>query len=139
MDNTSIFKKEREARIRAAAYCLAEARGFASGDAFADWLAAEAEVDAQIAAEASEYLRCWIVDWDLAVTELLDTAKPVGGDVLVRIEDTVLALRTVRATAVQRLVELNHANAEHAGAQLDVAADSAPRPAVLRLHAIGGQ
>lgn len=37
---------ERQARIERAAYFLAEARGFAPGHEEADWLAAEALVDA---------------------------------------------------------------------------------------------
>lgn len=43
----------RETRIAAAAYQRAERRGFAPGCELDDWLAAEGEVDAAIAAEAS--------------------------------------------------------------------------------------
>jgi Protein of unknown function (DUF2934) len=38
--------------IREAAYFIAERRGFEEGDPLADWIAAEAEVDARLAAEA---------------------------------------------------------------------------------------
>jgi hypothetical protein len=39
--------KERERHIREAAYFKAERRGFAPGHELDDWLAAEAEIDAQ--------------------------------------------------------------------------------------------
>lgn len=40
----SISAEERQRMIREAAYYLAERRGFAPGQAMADWLTAEAEV-----------------------------------------------------------------------------------------------
>jgi len=39
---------DREGMISAAAYFRAEHRGFGGGDALADWLAAEAEIDAML-------------------------------------------------------------------------------------------
>ena len=44
---------DREARVRLAAYLRAERRGFAPGREWEDWLAAEAEVDAQSAGSAA--------------------------------------------------------------------------------------
>jgi hypothetical protein len=44
---------DRERRIAEAAYYRAEKRGFASGYALEDWLAAEALVDFELAAEDS--------------------------------------------------------------------------------------
>jgi hypothetical protein len=44
--------QQRAALIAEAAYFRAEKRGFAPGDATADWLAAEAEVDASLLASA---------------------------------------------------------------------------------------
>lgn len=44
----------RETRIAMAAYARAEKRGFAPGFEVDDWLAAEREVDAALAAEPSE-------------------------------------------------------------------------------------
>jgi hypothetical protein len=41
-----ISAEERQRMIREAAYYRAERRGFGPGDAMADWLAAEAEVNA---------------------------------------------------------------------------------------------
>lgn len=42
----AVSTEERQRMIREAAYYRAEQRGFTSGDAMADWLAAEAEVNA---------------------------------------------------------------------------------------------
>ena len=44
------FSESREARIAEAAYWRAERRGFTSGQELDDWLAAEKEVDEDIAA-----------------------------------------------------------------------------------------
>jgi hypothetical protein len=44
----SVSAEERQRMIREAAYYRAQRRGFAPGDAMADWLAAEAEVDCAI-------------------------------------------------------------------------------------------
>lgn len=43
-----ITAEERLQRIAESAYYRAERRGFSGGDAMQDWLAAEAEVDAQL-------------------------------------------------------------------------------------------
>jgi hypothetical protein len=43
----SIDSTDRQQLIAAAAYLKAEARGFQGGDSMSDWLAAEAEIDAQ--------------------------------------------------------------------------------------------
>ncbi|MEJ2509176.1 MAG: DUF2934 domain-containing protein [Gammaproteobacteria bacterium] len=43
-----VSPEERWRRIAEAAYLLAEERGFQGGDPVADWLAAEAEVDASL-------------------------------------------------------------------------------------------
>ena len=45
------FSIDREARIAEAAYWRAERRGFTSGQELDDWLAAEKEVDGDIAAQ----------------------------------------------------------------------------------------
>jgi hypothetical protein len=50
MDATGITPEERLRLIREAAYYLAEQRGFASGDPQADWVAAEAKIDAELLA-----------------------------------------------------------------------------------------
>lgn len=42
--------EKREVMIRLAAYAFYERRGFIAGDELADWLAAEMEVDRQLAA-----------------------------------------------------------------------------------------
>lgn len=47
---TSIGESDRLAMVQVAAYVRAERRGFAPGHELEDWLAAEAEVDAQLAA-----------------------------------------------------------------------------------------
>ncbi len=44
----SVTAAERYRMIQEGAYLLAEARGFADGDPNADWLTAEAEVDARL-------------------------------------------------------------------------------------------
>ena len=44
------FSESREARIAEAAYWRAERRGFAAGQELDDWLAAEKEVDGDLAA-----------------------------------------------------------------------------------------
>ena len=44
---------DREARVRLAAYLRAERRGFAPGREWEDWLAAEAEIDAQSGGSAA--------------------------------------------------------------------------------------
>ena len=44
----------REEMIAVAAYFRAEQRGFAAGDPQADWLAAAAQIDAQLAAGTNE-------------------------------------------------------------------------------------
>jgi hypothetical protein len=46
----TITSEERKRRIEQAAYYLAEKRGF-QGDAQEDWIAAEAQIDAQLAKE----------------------------------------------------------------------------------------
>jgi hypothetical protein len=45
------FSESREARIAEAAYWRAERRGFGAGQELDDWLAAEKEVDEDIAAK----------------------------------------------------------------------------------------
>lgn len=49
-----VTREERWQMIAEAAYHRAQERGFAGGDEVADWLAAEAEVDAQLRAEGRE-------------------------------------------------------------------------------------
>lgn len=51
-DDIVISEDERRRLIAEAAYLRAEARGFVGGDPTDDWLAAEHEVDARIAAQA---------------------------------------------------------------------------------------
>ena len=46
-----VSHEERWRMIAEAAYYLAQRRGFVGGDATADWLAAEAEVDGRLKAE----------------------------------------------------------------------------------------
>ena len=46
---TGLTAQERHALVAQAAYFRAEARGFAAGGEFEDWVAAEAEVNAQMA------------------------------------------------------------------------------------------
>ena len=46
---TGLTAQERHALVAQAAYFRAEARGFAAGGEFEDWVAAEAEVTAQLA------------------------------------------------------------------------------------------
>jgi Protein of unknown function (DUF2934) len=48
------FSLSREARIAEAAYWRAERRGFTAGHELEDWLAAEKEVDGEIAARGGE-------------------------------------------------------------------------------------
>jgi Protein of unknown function (DUF2934) len=45
-DAPAAVKTDRESQIAVAAYYKAERRGFTDGNAIADWLAAEQEVDA---------------------------------------------------------------------------------------------
>jgi len=47
-DNDIGDKTDREEMISVAAYFRAEHRGFGEGDPLADWLAAEAEIDAML-------------------------------------------------------------------------------------------
>jgi hypothetical protein len=47
---TKLTTEERAARIAERAYLLAEQRGFGPGGELSDWLAAEHEVDAELAA-----------------------------------------------------------------------------------------
>ena len=49
---TAVPPEERHHMIETMAYLKAEARGFNGGDSHADWLSAEAEVDAQIGSRA---------------------------------------------------------------------------------------
>jgi hypothetical protein len=49
------FSIDREARIAEAAYWRAERRGFAAGQELEDWLAAEKEVDGDIAAKREQH------------------------------------------------------------------------------------
>lgn len=49
------FSIDREARIAEAAYWRAERRGFAAGQELDDWLAAEKEVDGDIAAKREQH------------------------------------------------------------------------------------
>lgn len=50
-NGTTISAAERRSMIEQAAYFRAEKRGFAPGDALQDWLAAEAEIDGQLAGQ----------------------------------------------------------------------------------------
>ena len=47
-NKAQITAEERYKMIAAAAYLLAEKRGFHGGDALGDWVAAEAEIDARL-------------------------------------------------------------------------------------------
>lgn len=46
-----VSHEERWRMVAEAAYYIAQRRGFVGGDAIADWVAAEAEVDARLKAE----------------------------------------------------------------------------------------
>jgi len=49
-----VSHEERWRMVAEAAYYIAQRRGFVGGDATADWLAAEAEVEAKLRAEGRE-------------------------------------------------------------------------------------
>ncbi len=51
------FSSDREARIAEAAYWRAERRGFSAGQELDDWLAAEKEVDGDVAAKREQHGR----------------------------------------------------------------------------------
>jgi hypothetical protein len=50
---SDVTEEQRRRMIAEAAYYLAQRRGFAAGDAAADWLAAEAQIDRMLAERAA--------------------------------------------------------------------------------------
>ncbi len=81
----SISPEERERLVAAGAWFRAKERGFAEGDRVADWLSAEAEVDASVRTESAEQRRTeYEADRRLrwSVAEMLGPGEPISAAVI---------------------------------------------------------
>ena len=108
--STGVEPAQREEMIRVAAYLRAAQRGFQAAGPEADWLAAEAQIDATLAHAAQQQciaqLRAWITDWDIAVAQLMRLSQRSDAMQCVRVAAELARLQPARAAAMQRLREL---------------------------------
>jgi len=110
--------EQRHFMITEAAYYRAERRGFQGGDPVADWLEAEAEIEAMLrgasepdkektAKEAfQEKLETQLREWDKKLDGLKGKAKKAKADLRHDLEAQLEALRAQRAAAHDKLQEL---------------------------------
>ena len=110
--------EQRHFMIAEVAYYRAECRGFQGGDPVADWLDAEAEIEAMLrgasepgkektAKEAfQEKLETQLREWDKKLDGLKGKAKKAKADLRHDLDAQVEALRAQRAAAQDKLHEL---------------------------------
>lgn len=116
--NQAPAPEQRYFMITEAAYYRAERRGFHGGDPVADWLEAEAEIEAMLrgasepdkektAKEAfQEKLETQLREWDKKLDGLKKKAKKAKTDLRHDLEAQLEALRAQRAAAHDKLQEL---------------------------------
>lgn len=107
--------EQRYFMISEAAYYRAECRGFQGGDPVADWLGAEAEIEAMLrgnsepgkektAKEAfQEKLETQLRDWDKKLDSLKEKAKEAKADLRHDIEAQLETLRAQRVAVQDKL------------------------------------
>lgn len=113
----TVSAAERELMIRAEAHRRFELRGCEHGHDVEDWVAAEAEVDRDLAKVAAGSgtkeaftgnLERQLGEWDARLGQLKADARKVAADLRVEYERQLAVLGVKRAEAEQKLKELRH-------------------------------
>ena len=113
-----VSSERRKEMITKAAYFRAHKRGFSGDEQLKDWLEAESEVDASLAASLPdetidhkkyfEKLRAQVDDYGERLRKLRAKAKKIGADVRHELVDDLAELSTTRNELRKKLTELQH-------------------------------
>ncbi len=114
----ALAAEQRHFMVAEAAYYRAEDRGFQGGDQIADWLRAEAEIEAMLLGEAEpgkektakeafqEKLEKQLREWDKKLDDMKGKTKKAKVDLRHDLDTQLEALRAQRVVAQDKLQEL---------------------------------